>query len=361
MRFHTALAVLLIPCPLLQAQLIRSSRASLVDVPGQQRRLSADGTAEGLLGNHSCIKLPALEAPQGRIEIPHHYLSGSNGPTNPAEAEATKPYNALENRVASGSNQWLATGNEAEAQCALDQLDGWARAGALLDYDPKESSQAWYQVEWTLASLGVSNSILVNDTRLDAEKQARVNAWLKKAAQRLVSFDKPRGNNHHYWRGLAATSIGISTGDETLFALGIAVYKDGIAEIDQRGGLPQELARHENAIRYQGFALQPLILIAQFAARQGIDLYGYSAHGRTLRDAIIFFGNAAADPSLVKPYTTEAQRGTFNASDFAAEGFFVSRFGPAGLPPNVAESVRHNSWQTRLGGDPLLFLSAETH
>ncbi len=343
------------------AQHIRDPKASLVDIPAQQTRLRADPGIAKALGRHSCLKLPDIPASAGRMQIPHHYLTGSNGAVNPAEADATKPYNALENRVGSGAQQWLASGSEAEAQCALAQLDTWAQARALLDYDPKESSQAWFQVEWTLAALGVSNSVLVNDTKLDPAAQARVNAWLKETAHRLLSFDKPNGNNHHYWRGLAATSIGVSTNDDSLFKLGVQIYKDGIEEIDTRGAFPQEMARHENAIHYQSFALQPLLLIAQFASRQGVDLYTYAAHGRTLREAIVFLGNAAADPTLLKPYTTEEQKGGLTAGDFTAEAFFVARFGANGLPSNIAASLTHHAWQSRLGGDTLLFLPPATN
>ena len=354
MRSFACLALLALP---LSAQHIRNPQASLADIPTQQARNQASPSLARSLGGHSCLKLPSVPAPVGRIEIPHHYLTGSNGPTNPAEAEATRPYNALETRVASGANQWLATGNEAEAQCALAQLDAWAQAEALLDYDPKESSQAWYQVEWTLSSLGVSDSVLVNDAKLDQAQQARVNAWLRKAAHRLLSFDKPNGNNHHYWRGLAATSIGVASNDDGLFKQGVSIYKDGIDEIDARGALPQEMARHENAIHYQGFALQPLIVIAEFGTRQGVDLYAYTSHGRTLRDAIIFYGNAAADPTLVQPYTKDTQRGNFGPGDFAAEAFFAARFGTTGLPPNVADSLTYPAWDTRIGGNPLVFVA----
>lgn len=101
------------------------------------------------------------------MDIPHHYLSGSNGPVNPAEAVATRPYAMFEGRITAGMNPYVATGSHSESACALAQLDAWAHAHALLDYDREESSQAWYQVEWTLSSAGITESVLVNDTTLD--------------------------------------------------------------------------------------------------------------------------------------------------------------------------------------------------
>jgi poly(beta-D-mannuronate) lyase len=204
-------------------------------------------------------------------------------------------------------NQYLATGSHSESACALAQLDAWAQAHSLLDYDREESSQAWYQVEWTLLSAGITDSVLVNDSTLDPVQQQTVIAWLDAVARKDISFEKPgdSGNNHHYWRALAATAVGVTASDDKLFRFGVQTYKQAIDEIDPRGAFPKEMARHENAIHYQGFALQPLVLIAQFATRQDIDLYGYQAHGRTLRDAIVFFGRAFDDPGLVKPYTAD--------------------------------------------------------
>ena len=338
------------------AQSVRDTKASITDVRAQQAHNRKDPAVAAAIAGHSCVNSSPLTPPPGPMQIPHHYMHGSNGPINPAEGEATRLYNAFESRVTAGANQWLATGSEAEAQCALAQLDQWAQARAMLDYDPKAWSQSWFQVEWTLSSLGIANSVLVNDTRLDRAQQQRVNLWLRDVAHKMMSADKPNGNNHHYWRGLAAVGVGVSTGDNGLFAQGVQAYKEGIAEIDERGAFPQEMARHENAIHYQGFALEPLVLLAEFAARQGVDLYGYAQHGRTLRDAIVFFANATADPSLVKSYTADAQKLGFGPGTFAAEAFYVARFGTQGLPAGLVDAPTQSTWQTRLGGNPVIFL-----
>jgi len=155
--------------------------------------------------------------------------------------------------------------------------------------------------------------------------------WLDAAARKDISFEKPgdSGNNHHYWRALAATAVGVTASDDKLFRFGIQTYKQAIGEIDSSGAFPKEMARHENATHYQGFALEPLILIAEFATRQGIDLYGYHDHGRTLRDAIAFFGRAVDDPSLIKPYTTDTQS-RVGSGEFAAFAFYTARFGTEG-------------------------------
>jgi poly(beta-D-mannuronate) lyase len=336
-------------------QHVTAPTASVVDVAARQAALRS--TSDPLLqaaikSLPSCVATPMVVPPSGRMIIPHHYLSGSSGPINPAEAPATRVYAMFESRITAGMNQYVATGNHSESGCALAQLDAWAQAGALLDYDRDESPQAWYQVEWTLSSAGITDSVLVNDATLDPGQQRRVIAWLRTAAHKDISMEKPgdSGNNHHYWRALAATAIGITAFDDKLFRFGIKTYKQAIGEIDSRGAFPKEMARHENAIHYQGFALQPLVLIAQLTTRQGIDLYGYQANGHTLRDAILFFGRAVEDPSLVMIYTTDTQSSHFGSGDFAEFAFYTARFGVDGVPTTILNELQHPTSATRIGG-----------
>jgi poly(beta-D-mannuronate) lyase len=337
------------------AQTVSNPRASFIDVSARQAKLAA--TADPLLlaaikRLPSCVATPPIPAPRGRMEIPHPYLSGSNGPINPAEAAATRIYGDFEKRITAGMNRYVATGSHEESACALAQLDLWAQAKALLDYDPKDSSQAWYQVEWTLSCAGVTDSVLVIDATLDTAKQRRVTAWLDTAAGKLISFEKPgdSGNNHHYWRALAAISIGVAASDNKLFRFGADTFKQAVDEIDPNGAFPREMARHENAIHYQGFALQPLLIIAEFAGRQATDLDAYRSHGRTLRDAVVFYARAVEDPALVKPYASEPQKPS-SGNDFAALVFYAARFGGQGLTRPILDAFQHPLTETRIGGN----------
>jgi len=287
------------------------------------------------------------------MTIPPHYLSGSHGPTNPAEAEATRTYNALERRVTAGMNQWLVTGNKDEAKCAQQQIDQWAQANALLDYDPKESSQAWYQVEWTLSSTATSESVLMNESSLDAAQVKRDIAWMNKVAHRMVDFDKQRNqkNNHHYWRGLAAIATGVLSSDDDLFTWGIGTYKGAIDELDQRGALPQEMARHERAIHYQSFALQPLAPLAAFAERQHVRLFQYgSSSGKTITNAVNFLGEAVANPKIIQAYTPDTQMVDDLGPDFFAFAEFYSHYMRAPLPAAILKGLEKPTFATRIGG-----------
>jgi poly(beta-D-mannuronate) lyase len=346
-----------LPVSAAHAQSVVDPKASYIDVAARHAALSQNKdprTAEAIAALASCTKLPPVAAPTGRMNIPHHYLNGSHGPVNPAEAVVTRVYGAYERRVTAGMNQWLVTQNKAEAQCAQQQIDAWAQAGALLDYDPKESSQAWFQVEWTLSATATSESVLVNEPSLEPSMVKRDITWMNKAAHRTIDFDKAgkQTNNHHYWRGLAATSVGVISSDNDLFDWGIGVFKQGINEIDQRGALPQEMARNERAIHYQSFALQPLVPIAQFAVRQHIDLYAYrSPTGHTLRDAVNFFGAALANPAIVKAYVPDTQLIDDKGTDFFAFAEFYSHHvDPADIPATVLKGLERPTFATRIGG-----------
>ena len=302
-------------------------------------------------------KLPFVDPPLGRMIIPRHYLSGSSGPINPAENAATRPYEAFERRITAGAAQFLCGGRHADAAAVLDQLDSWAKAGALLDYSREESQQAWFQVEWTLCSAAITDSVLVNDPRLDPTEQREVAAWLVAVCRRDLGFEKKEdaGNNHLYWRALASIAVGVTASDDELFRHALEVYRRAIDEVDAAGALPKEMARHENAIHYQGFALQPLVTLAQFASRQGIDLYSYrNAGGRTIRDAIVFFGRAVDDPGLVRPYTSDLQSVNFSPGDFAPLAFFCARYGKDGMPRSIRNALRGPVATSRIGYTTLM-------
>jgi len=366
MKSWTALARILCVLPLLpvaraKAQSVTSvtdPHASVVDVPARHAALESATDPLVLAAIQqlsSCAALPFAPPPAGRMIIPNHYLHGSSGPVNPAQAPVERMYENFQKRVIAGTSQYLAKGSHAESAAALAQLDGWATAGALLNYSREESQQAWFQVEWTVSAAAICESVLVNDPTLDPAQQKRVIAWLDAVSHRDIGFERPAdpGNNHHYWRALAATAVGVVAADGGLFHFGIDTYRQAIAEIDSRGAFPKEMTRHENAIHYQGFALLPLVMIAQLSDRQGYDLYSYQSHGKTLRDAIIFFGRAVDDPELVTPYTKDRQS-RIDSSDFAAFPFYAAKFGTEGLPRSIVAALKHPLATERIGNTMIL-------
>jgi poly(beta-D-mannuronate) lyase len=349
-------AILLSVC-IARAQSVSDPKASYIDVAQRHSQLTHNTdprTAQAIASLGSCTKLPFVEPPTGRMIIPPHYLSGGHGPTNPAEAEATRVYLSFEHRITAGMNQWLVTSSKEEAKCVQQQIDAWAQAATLLAYDPQQSSQAWFQVEWTLSSVAITESVLLNESSLDPALVKRDIQWMNKVAHRSVDFDKigKQTNNHHYWRGLAAIATGVISSDNDLFSWGVGVYRQAIDELDQRGAFPQEMARHERAIHYQAFALQPLIPLASFAERQHVPLFEYhSPNGRSVSNAVSFLGDALANPEIVKAYTPDEQLISGDGPDLFAFAEFYSHYLPhSPLPAAILKGLERPTFATRVGG-----------
>ena len=356
----TCLVVALV-CPIAifgqSNRVVLNPRASYIDVAARRAELQrnkSERVSAALAQLGTCGLLAPVDAPAGPMRIPPHYLHGSHGPTNPAEHEMTQVYAAFEMRVTAGMNRFLATGNHGEAQCAQAQIDRWAQANALMDYDADANGQSWFQVEWTLSSIATSESVLLNDPKLDRAMTTRDVAWMNKVAHRMIGFPKAarEHNNHHYWRGLAAIATGVVSSDDELFNFGVQAFHDAVNEIDQRGAFPKEMQRSERSIHYQSFALQPLVPIAEFAERQHVPLYSYkSASGHTLADAIVYLGQIVGDPSIVKAYTPVDQLIDSDATDFFSSlEFFTHRFPNRQLPASIVDALKKPTFATRLGG-----------
>lgn len=294
---------------------VKNPSASFLDVQARRAELAHATTPrvlEALGWKSGCVRSEQPAPPTGVMLIPHHYLTGSNGPVNPAENIATAPYRKLEAAISNGASRYVVTGDSAEAVCVANLLNRWAAAGALLNYSYQESSQAWYQVEWTLSSISLAWSVVQSDEAIPAAQREAILKWMHRVTEYMFVQDPNPGdsaheNNHAYWRALCATSVGILTSDDKLYRRGLAQYFRGIGQINPDGSFPLEMARHENALHYQSFALAPMVMIAELAARQGIDLYSLQVNGHTIADAVGFLVRASADPKLVKKYASEPQ------------------------------------------------------
>jgi poly(beta-D-mannuronate) lyase len=304
-----------------QARILNPS-ASFLDVPARRAALASATNPRVLLAlktKHSCANSEQPDPPAGRIIIPHHYLSGSNGPINPEEAKATVPYQKLQQAATDGAGRYLVTRDPQEAACVAALLARWASAKALLDYSYRESSQAWYQVEWTLSSISLAYSIVQTDPAISPDQRKQILQWMHDVTEYMFDQDPhpddhARENNHAYWRALCAASVGIMTNDNNLYRRALDQYARAIGQMNPDGSLPLEMARHENALHYQSFALTPLVMIAELATRQGTDLYSLRVNNHTLADAVDFLVRASANLDLMKPYASEPQTFTLDSA-----------------------------------------------
>lgn len=295
---------------------VHDVNASFLDVAARRKELSTATNPRVLAALHSvksCIGFPVPRPPADSLHIPSHYLNGSHGATDPRETTAALPFTKIQDLAAQGADAYVAKGDAREAECVLDALDPWAEARSMTEYSAHDDMQFWFHAEWTVASLALSVSVIRQEPSLDQKKLKRVIQWLNHAARKLMSeevlLNAPmnRHNNHHDWRGLAYTAVGVISKDDFLFRSGLSVYGEAIAALNPEGAFPLEMARHELAIHYQAFALAPLVMIAQLAWRQGYNIYATPAYGRTIGNGIDFLRRALADPAIVAKYATEKQ------------------------------------------------------
>jgi poly(beta-D-mannuronate) lyase len=198
--------------------------------------------------------------------------------------EALAPLRAFVRAVTGLADAWFtgetsgssnaALADAALAGAAIDALARWAEAGALLG---AVNHQGAYEREWSLGSLALAY-LKVRQARVSPDSRNSIQAWFRAIAARVEPDYERAGlkssaNNHAYFAGMALAAVGIATDDRRLFDWGIARARIGIAQIDALGCLPLERARGRLALHYHVFALGPLVMLAEMALVNGIDLY----------------------------------------------------------------------------------------
>ncbi len=362
----TAISLLFLFCITTSAQTahVTDPKASFIKAVVRHKELVAATNPRILAAIHdarSCLTLPTVDPPRGRIDIPSRYYSGGHGTINPQESEMSQPYYRIQNLAAQGTNRYLITGSSEESACVLHALDVWARAGTLLNYDPQQSSEAWDQVSWTIGSLALSVSVIQQDSSLDPQQLSEVIDWLHRAAQKAVSEHRSGGtqrinnNNLSYWRGLAATAVGIISNDDQLFTFGLAQYEHAIHQLDDNGSWPLEMERAELALHYEDFAIEPLVMIAELARSQGINLYSYSFHGHNLQNAVSFLFASLDDQHLVQKLSRASQKIEIEI-DSDHEYFTWLEFWNLRYPtPQAARYLNRPWYASRLAGSTTLY------
>jgi poly(beta-D-mannuronate) lyase len=344
---------------------VRDPNSSFLDVQARRKALQNVQTPrvlEALASLKSCTGAPMPAPPPPGQDIPSRYMTGSHGELNPQEHTLSEPYYKVQDVAAWGANRYLVTGDPKEAACVIRALLPWANSKALLNYNAKDDMTVWFQSTWTVASLSLSVSVIRAEPTLNATERDQVIAWLRQAAHKAIS--ETRGpnsgterNNHFFWRGLAATAAGVISKDDELFSFGLRTYATAIGEIDSNGAFPLEMERHELALHYQAFAIEPLVMIAELSRRQGIDIYGLEKNKHSLSDAVAFLSKAMADPSQVKKYTPEIQQTSADMAPgsqlLAWVEFWNGRFDD----PSLKGLLQKPFYADRLGGNTTLYVA----
>ncbi len=194
-----------------------------------------------------------------------------------ARTRAVEPLTAYAGGIVRLGDRYLQAKPRAPAvaACLATWLEQWASAGAMLG---RVTMQGQYERKWTLATLALNYALLADAPETGEQTRATIEAWLRDLAWATVPeyARKPfaEQNNHLYWAALAALATATVTGDRPLFDWAIAAARGGLAQIGADGALDRELARKTKALHYHRFSVEPLVLVAEIAAANGIDLAG---------------------------------------------------------------------------------------
>ncbi|HEX7913928.1 MAG TPA: alginate lyase family protein [Paraburkholderia sp.] len=206
---------------------------------------------------HAC----AVPDPVGTIDPPGYYDDAAG------YARAVKPMRDFVARL----NTSAAKG---DWSCALDLLESWAKADALMGHI--SGYQGYYERSW--AGTDFAMIILRMPPEFREANQARFNAvdlWLERIA--IATRDSEAINHLHnnlvYWAGLDLIAIGSATGNASLVDSGLLRVREGIRDIGPDGALAREVKRGNRALHYHTFALIPLVFAAELVRQRNIDLY----------------------------------------------------------------------------------------
>lgn len=193
-------------------------------------------------------------------------------------AAATAPILAYEIGVTRLSDAYVAARPPAPeaASCVLDWLARWADAGAM---QGRETTVGGYFRMWGLVPVAAAYLKVRDEPSLDARRKRVVERWIAERARR-VRDETAAG----LWRGrslgnlVAWAAAGVALGAVVADDPGLArwsrkVLAAALDEVAADGTLEVELGRGRRAFHYHLFALAPMLLTAETAARNGRDLF----------------------------------------------------------------------------------------
>ena len=230
--------------------------------------------------------------------------------SNEAVNAALRPVDDFIQDLARDANAVLEDGAEAAelAACVGNRISAWAEADALSDLDSFAANlsvgariagiaEAWRQVR-PYAGLAVDG---------DA-----IEGWLTERARQQVDFweteatSGARVGNLRAWAAYGVRQVGDLTGDDGLRMWGYASAVRILCTAREDGSLPQETKRGRYGLHYQLHAITPLVSLAAWADRDGIDIV--SACDAALPRVIDYaVRDLAAEGALTEAYAGKPQ------------------------------------------------------
>lgn len=270
---------------------------------------------------------PAVADPPISLHIDTPYQKGD--PTfshiDP-QAEAAvnalmKPIRDFDVKVDVQANRYVFSdgANVGAGACALAMMDDWAKRKAVTQLTGHD---AYLFRANMITALSIDYMQVRGLDTGDPSQRARIRAWLHNMAEdslehwrTLPPDSMVNHNNHRAWAALAAATAGAASNDRALLDWGVTSAKIVACEADSDGALPREIGRAARARLYSLYAAEPLVMTAEFAQANGVDLY------HACNNAIIRIANFALQ-SIDDPSAVEAKAGVRQEAFFRPDGGF---------------------------------------
>ncbi|MDR0736853.1 MAG: mannuronate-specific alginate lyase [Zoogloeaceae bacterium] len=272
--FAVFAAVVLCACP---------SYGALAPPPGYYAP-AGHASPDGKSGETLC---PAPPPPHVGALVFRSKYDGSDSARADINPGAVKDYHEqtraivdLERGVVRYVMRAMRDGGSHEVDCAVQWLDAWARADALMSTDFNHTGKSMRK--WSLGSLAsawLSLKFSVSQPLAAYPRQAqRIESWFARLADQTVKdwsgLPLERVNNHSYWAAWAVMASAVALDRRDLFDWSVERFRVAVGQVDERGFLPNELKRKQRALAYHNYSLPPLTMIAAFAKVNGVDLRG---------------------------------------------------------------------------------------
>lgn len=264
----------------------------LLDVEARSAELA---TASYASIRRSCLAVP-IDSKWGRLK-PIEGLSTTEGYGSDNKAED------FSWAIMVLSGRTLA-GDETAAKRLIDLMLRWAEADAF--EKTEEVNDAYYALKRQLLPLATAYSIV--EPQLQPQQAETLKAWIDPLVRKIDKiFDGDVDRNNH--RVLADSVLGVwgsIIGDEAMMQKGLSRYDIVLSETRLDGTLELEARRGSRALWYQRQTLSSLVILAETARGQGIDLYSHANEdGRTLATLVGAMMNGLSSPALVLVYSSE--------------------------------------------------------
>jgi poly(beta-D-mannuronate) lyase len=217
-----------------------------------------------------------------------------------AYAESSGPVKRDGDQVVAAADAYRTTGSLAAARCVISHLEANAHNRSLTG--KMSSNQAYYVQGWVLGAEAIAYLKVRGSGLISHEQATLILPWLKAVAAQARDYydtrenkDAASLNNHFYWAGVELAAVGVAADDRSDFDWGMHTAHTGIAAIRADGTLPQEMRRGARALHYHLYAASPLVMLAELAAPNGIDLY--SERNGALKHLVQVSTDGLLDPS----------------------------------------------------------------